>query len=1083
MASSSSSRSRCRNFSTMEASSRSLPQRPYSPIPSPFMTGPISSPPHSPPSAPLLESQPRDPNAPPRNPYSEPDAPPQPKTTYYQRLADKRLKVEAKRKNNIIYGFDLRPSAVKILESDSVEPLEKYIQEFTELPARKKYAQKKIFKSLSSHYPASFSLKLANLLLLHPPLHIRNEVVLRLYKVLTQPHDYRRIGYAILVELKNPILESFKIEFEELLLVQLSEAIGNLDSRINEYRLGGWIELHEYIVLCVSLNSNDEDSVLKGLILLGKLLDNAGQMIEFWSIHYTFIYNNLKARMLDDTANENFHALTFDALLTMMRMAQNLRVVEIGRSIFSMLLDCIGRHSNEGIVLKRVCDLGNFAFMGAGEIIIGKENNIFHCMLGIAEKKDTSRQLRYAAIQVLKDIGEENDDIMLPVIKGLYMDDALRVLRVSMDMLLCIEDDPIWFELDEEESISAGLSKSFELGKFLINLLFCQCDRGIVVPIAFALLQTTHAASKDWREHHAEMVVIAALADRQKDEVAKRFEEVEKLVFDSLNGHHRVLWAAVNALRILSEHNLIPNVQYHIKFFSKLFSIVKCSSFPVVQVEAVLAIRTLAANCRLLDKMTSFWEEIFKLMLELLKNDKKKIQEEAVVTLKTVVVLIPAKFEKYYHTAVESLKAILFDDDRVPNKCLHANSLECMSNVLLRNEFVNFENEDAVKVMKSFKSLMKKLSKTDYLLRSLMLKALGQFCQFPGVNIDRYINKFMPMLLQYAQLDIDLKVNMNSSDSNWFENVRVEALNVLSQCAVRSPKVFSHHLPKVYKVFAKWLSCSSPETQMASVSALPKILLLVKSGERDKRVQRTLQNSIVQSLVEALHKETDDTVHRNMLNILSKCIESAKYLMMSMVETIKGQLLPYVDKLLSTVARLWVSILSDLPVFQTEHRCDYLVTLVHVYRKQFTIFSGNDFPDRMKEFAVSIFNIIIPHFPDKLQMYHNIYTSELLKARDGTNSQRENALGIGICAEFGGQNFKTIVDVAMARLYSLRLIEADEPKLSDIAVSSLWKICEFHRENINGPVILFGSQSLATDQTYAEITQFLDKLVEDDMPF
>ncbi|KAE9598844.1 hypothetical protein Lalb_Chr15g0085311 [Lupinus albus] len=665
------------------------------------MTGPISSPPHSPPLDPSSDSQPRNPNAPPRDPYYEPGSPVQPKTTYYQRVANKRLKVEVKRKNNILYGFNLRPTAAKILESNQVEPLQKFIQEFTELPIRKKYAIRKIFKSLSYHYPASFSLKLANLLLLHPPLHIRNEVVFLLHKVLIETHEDRRIAYAILVELKTPIFESFKIELEELLLVQLSEIIGNLDSRMNEFNFGGWIELHEYIVSCVSLNSNDEDSVLKqrkGLMLLADLPRDIVQMREFWNVHYSAVYNNLKARMLDETANENFQALTFDALLRMMGMAQNLGEIEIGRAIFSMLFDCIGRHSNEAIVLRRVHDVGDFVVTGVGEVINGKEKNVFQSMLGIAEKKDASEELRCAAIQVLKDIGEENEDIMLPVINELSYDDAQRAVKVSMDMLLCIEDDPIWFEFDEEETLSAGLSESFELGKFLLNCLFCQGDGSIVVPITFELLKTTYAASKDWRKQHAEMIVISALADRQKDEVAKRFLEIEKLVFGSLNGHHRVIWAAVNAMKILSEHNLIPNVQHSINFFAKLISIVKCSIFPNVQLEAVLAIRSLVANCRSFDKIASFWHQICMLMLDLLKNDKQKIQEEAVETLKSVVVLIPTNFQKYYDTTIESLKAVLFDDYRVLNKYLHTKSLELMSSFLLRNEFVNFEKEDAVKV-------------------------------------------------------------------------------------------------------------------------------------------------------------------------------------------------------------------------------------------------------------------------------------------------------------------------------------------------------------------------------------------------
>ncbi|KAF1891536.1 hypothetical protein Lal_00012429 [Lupinus albus] len=70
------------------------------------------------------------------------------------------------------------------------------------------------------------------------------------------------------VELKSLILESFKIEIQEWLLPQLTTIIVNLTARIHTFQIGGRVELLEYVVSCVSSDSDDELKLRKGLIWL-----------------------------------------------------------------------------------------------------------------------------------------------------------------------------------------------------------------------------------------------------------------------------------------------------------------------------------------------------------------------------------------------------------------------------------------------------------------------------------------------------------------------------------------------------------------------------------------------------------------------------------------------------------------------------------------------------------------------------------------------------------------------------------------------------------------------------------------------
>ncbi|KAK7289774.1 hypothetical protein RIF29_03703 [Crotalaria pallida] len=1165
MASSSSSSrspstSRRRFFSTMTLPSPSS-TRPPSPLPRI-----ISSPPPSP------EPQRRDPNPPPRDPYRDPSSPPPPKQTHYERVAKKRREGEAKRNITIFQCLHLQQIATTLLHSNDITPLLTLIQQFTLVPKRKQYSKKKLFNSLSSCYPNSFSLKLAKLLSTHPPLHIRNEAVLLLHGTLTKPsailriscsmlveincildgfnllqtatsllqsndvaplrtliqeftqlpnpnkdakkklfnslslyypnsfslklakllythprrhirkevvwllqetliethgNDNLRISCAVLVELKSLLLESFKIELYVPLLAPLSKTIANVASRVYEFPLEGWVELLEYIFSSVVTSSIYEDDYTvfnrgKGLMLLADSSSDIFQNEEFWKHRYGHLCGTIIARMLDEMVSETFQQLTFDALLTALQITQPCllnKYENMMALILDMMMRCIDQHPSENIVLKRLENFVDFILSDFGTVVHGKEEFEFQAILRIVDKKDVNEELRCAAVQLLQYLDETSMDNMKAIIKGLSDVDAQRIITVSMDMLLCIEDDPLWFEINKRESICAGLSRSFKLGKFLLNWLSMAADGGLVIPMAIEFLKTTYATSEDWRKRHARMIAIAGFADGQQNvmlslvygadfDVAKCFVEVEKLIIESLNdGHHRVLWAAMDAVQCLSEYKIIPD-ECHIKFFSKLFHIVRSNRCTQIQVKAVQAIHSLMKIC-CLDKMVPFGEKIVIVLLKLLENDKKKIQEEAMQTLKFIAALAP--------------------------------------------------------VMDSFISLEGQLSKRDYLVRNCMLKALDQLLRFPGVDIDRYIIKLMPMLLRSAQLDIDLKTaNMTTSDrfgfSFWylFENERVHALNVLSCGAVLSSEVFSPHIPQVCEIFNACLSCSSSKTQKASVSALPSLLRAVKLGEKDEVIQSTLHNSMVKSLVEALHKETHDTMSIRMLNTLPTCIQiagsvftaelikeiadeinhilstwshkiiesrraqeagspatsagtseylpdeemvqSVKLLTKVMAETFKGGLSPYVDGLFSTVAQLW----------------------------------GNDFPGRVKAVAVSNFNVIVPHFPDKLQMYHDMYTYELLRDWDRSlNVEMETARGIGICAKFGGQNFKTIVNVAMSRLNSLMVhgpsVDVDVAMISDMVVSALGTICEFHRENIDGPELGLHSKPGLQEQDIGSI--------------
>ncbi|CAL0334809.1 unnamed protein product [Lupinus luteus] len=470
----------------------------------------------SPPSSPPPSSPPP---PPPRNPFDDPDSPPPPGQTYYHRVSQKRRKSEANRDQSLIHGFNLKPYATFLLEPNNGGQLLSFI-------LSPNNSKKTILESFSSNYPNSFSLKLSRMLSFKPPFAIRRKIAFLLEDTLliTDKNHIRRIRCDMFLELKQLILDPFKIELVERLFYPLSMAISDLASRVYEFSIGGWIELLEYIILCFSSsNSNDEDSALKqqkGLLLLGGLPEGVSEHAEFWKNHYSALFENLAARMLDETSDEVLRALTYDSLHTLLKIAQPLGEYEIGGSILLIILDCIDQHWDEETVLGRFVDLTDYVSRKVDQVLNGKEGNVFRAMIRIGEKNGASKELRIAAVEVLVGLNEDRIFIMEKIINEISDVDLQRVFKVSVEMM---------FESDK---------KCFKCGQTLLNWLSLKGDANSVFHFLVEFLKTTYIDSKDLKKRHAVMIFIARLVNENNGITNNSLNSLQssKLLISSMTG-------------------------------------------------------------------------------------------------------------------------------------------------------------------------------------------------------------------------------------------------------------------------------------------------------------------------------------------------------------------------------------------------------------------------------------------------------------------------------------------------------------------------------------------------------------------
>ncbi|KAJ9147235.1 hypothetical protein P3X46_029415 [Hevea brasiliensis] len=126
-----------------------------------------------------------------------------------------------------------------------------------------------------------------------------------------------------------------------------------------------------------------------------------------------------------------------------------------------------------------------------------------------------------------------------------------------------------------------------------------------------------------------------------------------------------------------------------------------------------------------------------------------------------------------------------------------------------------------------------------------------------------------------------------------------------------------------------------------------------------------------------------------------------------------------------------------------------------ILRKLLALLQGNSRTDKCRSIAFRTFNTMVKQWHGVCVKHCADYLPVLLEACTDKNSElrKEAICGIRICAEFGGSQFKHFIKSALSKLGVVMACPnrscMEDLKASDIAVSAIGKICEFHRDVIN----------------------------------
>ncbi|KAI9089360.1 hypothetical protein K1719_029639 [Acacia pycnantha] len=907
-----------------------------------------------------------------------------------------------------------------------------------------------------------------------PALETSKETKRKLFSV----QDPSRINESVLAGLKCLLLDvSFDLE-SVLNNINLSEIVASM------FETERWPELIDNVIQGIHTNSETRQEMALRVILClpeKECLLCLPRADKFWSDNYEsiladfFRINFLRFWDLFDSPNFNIQALTFDASVKLTCLLPRMRLDRVLLKMVVWLQLAFRRGGQIDIVEPRIMDLVHVARNYRHDFEKSLNSRLMSCMFEIAETADDNFH-KCQAIVIIKILLERSPMDVRRFVKKLSEECKCRILDNCVRLMFRIEDVPSWYDMETESGEHMGISGNYKLGESLLNEVCFDTKEGILLSFGTEMIPE-YMNSEDWQTRHAGVIAFEAIG-RESDPEKIR-EQTERVVDISLaDPHPRVRWAAIEAILSFSDDDSDhdkEHVRFLNKFLPRLVAIIRSSAsiYPRVQFHATKAVRHLINNCDNEAYVRSFSEDLVPELLKFLEKGGK-FRDEAMEILRLLTASFPVVFHSYYQEIVDSLKPL------VSQSLLGAKSIESLSYIF--SEFFKYQTlfllSDANEVFTIVFKILDDWTDTDNRVKIHILKALFQLCKLQ--QTDKFLNKTMPVLIQILKNTNDstmtLTIDKNQILSDPEE--RILACDLLSNFAVRFQEQFapwaSKVAPPLISLFRNTYDDDFDEeldadaAKIASVNALPSVLL---SCQHRKEYQQLI-NSTVRALVKSSQKESKRAIDTVMLKSLNACIaisgsvfnvivikqiavlinqqvsqeslyanlkhvtdyemeqeeeiiQAAKCLE-TMINTLKFAFLPHVDKLLPAVEALWGP--------------------------------DNEYPDKVKEVAISIFNLLLKDYPYKLQRYRDTYPRVVMDfcESESPQLQREAACGIGLCATHREliSNFDALE--AINNLYHVieRAMESERRMTYDAAVSALGKICEFRHDTINGPEVV-----------------------------
>ncbi|XVE90185.1 hypothetical protein DITRI_Ditri20bG0058100 [Diplodiscus trichospermus] len=963
-------------------------------------------------------------------------------------------------------------------------------------------------------HPDLLSLAFSRVLSSSPRPELRALSAVLLRKILTPAADssflFPLLDETTRASIKSALLSTLQTEQSKTNVKKVCDTISELASSI--VAIGGWPELLPF--LFQSVNSTNPNLQESALLIFSQLAQNIGETTETLIPHLNTLHS-VFFRCLSNPLSCDVRIAALSASVSFIQCISNGKDRDTFQDLLPLMMQTLTEALNSGLEATAQEALELLIELAGSEprFLRRQIMEVVGSMLQIAEAESLEEGTRHLAVEFVVTLAEARE--RAPGMMRKLPQFIRRLFAVLMNLLVDIEDEPVWYN-GESEDEDAGETSNYGVGQECLDRLAISLGGNTVVPVASELFPVFLSAA-EWQKRHAALIALAQIAEGCSKVMIKNLEQIVSMVLNSFqDAHPRVRWAAINAIGQLST-DLGPDLQtqYHHRVLPALAGAMDDFRNPRVQAHAASAVLNFSENCTP-EILTPYLDGIVSKLLVLLQNGKQMVQEGSLTALASVADSSQEQFQKYYDAVMPYLKAILVNANDKSSRMLRAKAMECISLVGMAVGKEKFR-DDAKQVMEVLMSLQGSQMDSDDPTMSYMLQAWARLCKCLGQDFLPYMSVVMPPLLQSAQLKPDVSITSTDSDADIddedesIETITVGDKRIGIKTSVLEEKATACNMLCCYadelkEGFFPWIDQVATtlvpllkfyfheEVRKAAVSAMPEMLrsakLAVEKGQSQGRNQtyiKQLTDYIIPALVEALHKEPEVEICGSMLDSLNECIQ------ISGVFLDEGQVRCIVDEIKQVItassarkqeraerARAEDFDAEEGEMLKEENEQeeevfgqvgDLLGTLIKTFKASFLPFFqeltsyvtpmwGKDKTAEERRIAICIFDDIAEHCREAALKYYDTYLPFLLEACNDENPDVRQAAvyGVGVCAEFGGSVFKPLVREALSRLDAVirhpSALHSDNVMAYDNAVSALGKICQFHRDSIDAAQIV-----------------------------
>ncbi|CAG8558443.1 24474_t:CDS:10, partial [Racocetra persica] len=686
--------------------------------------------------------------------------------------------------------------------------------------------------------------------------------------------------------------------------------------------------------------------------------------------------------------------------------------------------------------------------------------------INIMKDKTFEDGTRQTALELLLTLSEASPSMMRKT-----PDFCLQVIPISLEMMTELEDDEGWYttdDLDDDDN-----DENYVMGEHAMDRLARNIGGKAVLPIAFNYIPSMLGSEK-WQQRHAALMAISAIGEG----CVKIMEaELGKIIE----------YAACNAIGQMST-DFQDSLQrkYHQPVLTNLIPIMDTPE-PRVQAHAAAA---LVNFCEASDKsiLEPYLDPIFERLLVLLNSGRTYVQEQAITTIATVADSAEDRFVKYYSAIMPLLISVLRNAHQKEYRLLRGKAMECASLIALavgKEIFAQNANEFIELLVQTQQSV----TEPDDPQTSYLIASWARVCKVLGVDFVPYLPIVMPPLLQsaslkpdFAVLDPDDDIESKYSAEDGWEFVGVEGQQIGIKTTVLEEKctavemlicyarelgpAFHPYVEKVLEIVLPLLKFYFHDgVRNAASATIPHLLNAVKKANANPEYILNMWHVIANKIIEVIKNEVDPTFLWQLYVTFYESLEIVGD------NTTEEGVLGELSKALHVILKTHRT--SYLPSF------DKLLPIVSTFLA--------DANPAARQWALCVIDDVVEFTGPASWAYHTHFLEKMIASlMDIASDVRQAAAyGIGVCAQFGGENYSGAVAEALNNLF--QVINSDGSRreeniyATENAISAITKILKFNNSKIDVNTVLpawFASLPIIHDEEEAALsyTYLLDLL-------